>query len=153
MQTLTVSELCSYTFGHLAHQGQKSTNEVDNERPPGCSYRHNGLKCAAGFWIPDELYTLTLEGKGVTHYRVRESLDPQIEWTVELFSMLEKLQAFHDSSYVWFSPEAFYAAMMQFIYDHDISSYISTPDNDYINGYDILAYVKKNWKMPIEDYA
>ena len=149
MQKLTLSELCAYTFGHLATQGQKSTNET-MAGPPGCSYRHNGLKCAAGFWIPDDLYTLALEGKGITHYLVREKLDPQYEWTDELLSMLGKLQTFHDSNYVWLSPDAFYAAMMQFFYDHDLGGYISTPEKAYINGTGILEYTKKNWKMPID---
>ena len=149
MKKLTVSELCAYTFGHLATQGQKSTN-MTMSGMPACSYRHNGLKCAAGFWIPDNLYTPRLEGKGVEHHLVREKLDPQYEWSDELLSMLEKLQDFHDNNYVWISPDAFYAAMMQFFADHDISGYISTPDNDYTHGTGIREYTKKNWKMPID---
>lgn len=152
MQTLTVHQLVALTFGHLATQGQKSTNETISGTLGG-AYRFEGLKCAVGFWIPDDLYTLALEGKGVEHYSVREALDPQYEWTPELLSVLNKLQSFHDSSYVWISPDAFYAAMMQFFVDHNVGGYISTPDNAYIAGYNILAYVKKNWRMPVEVYA
>ena len=149
MKKLTVSELCAYTFGHLATQGQKSTNKTPIGMP-GCAYRHNGLKCAVGFWIPDDLYTLALEGKSVKQYLVREALDPQYEWTDELLSILEKLQSFHDNNYAWISPDAFFAAMMQFCADHAFGGYIWTPEKAYINGIDILEYTKKNWKMPID---
>lgn len=59
----TTQELFDIIVSHLRKQGKQALNE-DGE----CVYRTpDGLKCAAGCLIPDELYQGRFEGTGVTN--------------------------------------------------------------------------------------
>jgi hypothetical protein len=56
----------------LRKQGEKSVSDVDVN---SCLYRGpNGLKCAAGHLIPDELYNKKMEGVSCDHIQVSEVL-------------------------------------------------------------------------------
>ncbi len=85
------------TLAFLVHQRQKSIS--DNGI---CSYRGpNGLKCAVGYWIPDELYAEKYETKTIDDVvSIFSSMNPSfakfINDNIKLFGLLQKL---HDSSY------------------------------------------------------
>lgn len=57
----TVQEIFDITATHLLTQNQKSHDQ--RKMTATCMYRGpNGLKCAAGIWIPDEEYVREMEG-------------------------------------------------------------------------------------------
>jgi hypothetical protein len=60
---MTAQETFDAIVAHLRRQGEKS----EGDETVGCAYRgERGLKCAVGCMIPDELYTLVMEGENVT---------------------------------------------------------------------------------------
>jgi hypothetical protein len=62
---------------------------------PGCAYRGaNGTKCAAGFFIPDELYSEEIEGKSLR----AESVSQLECFTEKSLSLLRAMQVAHDIS-------------------------------------------------------
>ena len=95
-----MSQMIKDIAAHLAKQRQRSV------RGSGCVYRtgYTGKMCAVGCLIPDELYTLRMEGRGVrimldefpevaTHIRERYSdVKPH-----HLVPILVAAQEFHDS--------------------------------------------------------
>lgn len=75
---------------HLLTQGKQCMDGID------CCYRHNGLACAIGGIIPDELYNRSFEGRKVGYLL---DLFPAI---AEFFngvdvSLLRRLQELHDT--------------------------------------------------------
>jgi hypothetical protein len=61
---MNYQEIFNKVSNHLLVQNEKSAS---TERSVGyaCYYRYNGLKCAFGALIPDELYSKDLEGETV----------------------------------------------------------------------------------------
>lgn len=93
-------ELFNAVAKHLLTQKQKSEGKFINpsgEHTYGCAYRGlNGLKCAVGGVIPDEMYKPEMEGRAVNtlfiYFKcVREYLGADNE------EMLSELQWLHDS--------------------------------------------------------
>lgn len=91
----------------LLEQGVPSYQSVDGEGAKRCSYRgDNGLKCAVGCLIPDELYGHWMEGK--ISWSIFDQ-SPEVQEAIfqkygfqhgdlkEVLSALDELQAFHDS--------------------------------------------------------
>lgn len=78
---------------HMVKQGTRS-------RIPGggmCAYRSpGGLKCAVGYFIPDENYSPQLEGKGASQPQVVKALPQEIVATARALELLDKLQTLHD---------------------------------------------------------
>ncbi len=60
---MTNQEVFDTVVNHLRQQGQQCVSDDDEI---GCAYRGpNGMKCAVGALIPDELYDEAFEGKNV----------------------------------------------------------------------------------------
>jgi len=72
--TLSKQKIFTRVATHLLTQGQRSRLR----RPDGnnvCVYRgEEGTSCAVGCLIPDELYTPSIEGQGVSSLTLREML-------------------------------------------------------------------------------
>lgn len=87
----------------LIKQGKPSTTEDGS-----CKYRGpDGLKCAIGHLIPDNLYTPTIEGLSFRHKHVLSVLPLPIPTDSPLYSVLELLQLTHDSEDVSQWPHRF----------------------------------------------
>ena len=72
---------------HLLAQKERATLDP-NEPDVGCAYRSpNGLKCAIGALIPDELYDSIIEDRGV--YGCRK--DHPLEGSRKLWEILNEL--------------------------------------------------------------
>ena len=83
--------------GHLLEQKRKSRGLLPNNRGVSCLYRGpDGLKCAAGVLIPDELYSTSLEGTSflslpVDVKRSAGGIDQ------ESVGLIKRLQSVHDT--------------------------------------------------------
>lgn len=102
---MSLKDLFNDVKTHMLKQGMKAIDEQGN-----CCYKtESGLKCAIGCLIPDELYDLYFEGKGVgavvgfsngnpDNYPVRNYL--MNKYSVDSFAkmknLLFKLQDIHD---------------------------------------------------------
>lgn len=90
---LTPQKIFDTVATHLFTQGERSYDRSD---PEVCLYRGpNGLKCAVGVLIPDELYDPEMEGLAAWHAIPHESdLFENIE-------LLRSLQHVHDDQENW----------------------------------------------------
>ena len=132
-------DLISLTLGHLVYQGTRS---YDKEKG-SCMYRASGnLKCAAGFWVPDELYHYGMEFKNIK--AVSEYLDPQYEWSPELIKSLRNLQDLHDDAKNWMSMDTFFGAINGYMIAYSIKDIVV---NGRAVGSNILyETIQKHWK-------
>lgn len=90
MVNLTEQEAFNQVVAHLRKQGRKS---IGLERPFYCMYRsEEGMKCAVGALIPDELYFPEMENGG----SVRHNPDVSSLFPHNLLPLLESLQRIHD---------------------------------------------------------
>lgn len=90
----TAQEVFDTVACHLLTQGRRSTS-----RRGLCRYRgEDGLRCAIGCLIPDELYDSSIEGLGVRLAVGSTSLYTILEevGVVEHLNLLSALQAVHD---------------------------------------------------------
>lgn len=103
---MSLKDLFNDVKTHMLKQGMKAIDEQGN-----CCYKtESGLKCAIGCLIPDNLYDLCFEGKGVgavvgfsngnsDNYPVRNYL--MNKYSVDSFAnmhyLLFKLQCIHDT--------------------------------------------------------
>lgn len=79
-----------------------------------CLYRGpRGRKCAVGFLIPDELYTRSLEGKGLEF--VREQIPELCKLP---YDFLDCLQHIHDTMY----PHGWREHLQNFAHDYKLST-------------------------------
>lgn len=89
---MTPQEIFDTVVTHLRSMPRQSKN---NYGP--CKYRSfDGLKCAVGCLIPDELYTPKMEGGDVES--LYDNFDLPHE---EHLSLLLRLQAMHDEKFYW----------------------------------------------------
>lgn len=92
----SLDEIQQEVIKRLKEQGCRGT-ESDGE---GCHYRtSNGMKCAVGVLIPDDLYNPNMEGYQVStlfaeHTELHSLFAPEI--LEEAINLLEHLQALHD---------------------------------------------------------
>ena len=83
---------------HLLTQNMRS---IDSRG--ACKYRAiNGLKCAVGCLIPDEVYDPSMEGFRINHWKYDAHLQIKtapLEWMLEsdMSRLLNRLQDIHDS--------------------------------------------------------
>lgn len=60
---MTIQEIFDKVATHLLTQMKISTGRISHDLPVACKYRgDNGLMCAVGCLIPDELYDPVIEG-------------------------------------------------------------------------------------------
>ena len=96
-------EVFDKVVAHLRQQKKKSiyTYEVyDGKTCTSCAYRgDNGLKCAAGIFIPDEDYVVDMENTPISSSRIFPVLKRQ---NIN-FDLLKSLQIVHDGfePYEW----------------------------------------------------
>jgi hypothetical protein len=101
---MTAREIFETVREHLLTQGERSIERVKQNRGyiNQCRYRtSDGLKCAIGCLIPDEVYREELEGRGlhdlIRHYKDLKFLLPSdIEEYEKGVRLLDRLQCIHD---------------------------------------------------------
>lgn len=92
MKKLTKQDIFNIAANGLLKQGKKSVDGLS------CLYRGpNGLKCAVGMLIPDNLYQDRFEGSSAGESGVINALiKVGVPNTIEYANFLEHLQAVHD---------------------------------------------------------
>jgi len=92
MKKLTKQDIFNIAANGLLKQGKTSKNSSS------CMYRGpNGLKCAIGMLIPDELYEEGFEGKSASSSGVIKALvEAGVPYTVGYKDFLDNLQDVHD---------------------------------------------------------
>ena len=87
----SAQEVFDIVVNHLFTQGRPAYDGVQ-----GCMYRtHDGLRCAVGVLIPDDLYDKALE-KNPSDYIVQDFFDAvRADWR-EHKNLLRRLQSIHD---------------------------------------------------------
>jgi len=92
-------EIFDYVTPLLFAQGERSMLEGGTT----CAYRGvDGMRCAVGFLIPDELYSYGLEGKSAMDVDITKRLNNVITTDDDLGLFLTDLQDVHDG---WTSGE------------------------------------------------
>ncbi len=91
---LTLQEIFTRTKQHLLTQGEQATY-LNDDCDGACAYRivREGklLKCAGGYWIPDDQYHENMEERGV------KGLDFFLEnFTTKQLHFIDSLQILHD---------------------------------------------------------
>lgn len=97
---LTSQKIFDIVAGHLIEQGQRSLSKDEHI----CAYRGDeGLMCAVGVLIPDELYKSEMEGKAILELT-------GLNWTfgldylAEHRALVQRLQTVHDMPHTWATP-------------------------------------------------
>jgi hypothetical protein len=108
-----LQEIFDIVAEHLMKQGMPAVRDdvPDWRKPSGaspCAYRSpDGLRCAVGVFIPDELYTPDLEGESSLHALAACGLISEDERRDYIFHyksrlhLLVKLQLVHDLAALW----------------------------------------------------
>ncbi len=81
---------------HLRKQGCRSQHSVSFVGTTTCMYRMNGLKCAVGALIPDEMYQKSFEGIGIGEL-INDFADLNNLFKTVNITLLEQLQHIHDN--------------------------------------------------------
>ena len=90
---MTAQEIFDQVVRHLLTQRRRATGSGD--RNGLCSYRTpEGLRCAVGCLIPDDVYTPDMEDKGIDD--LIEDWE-ELSWMREHEKLLSKLQYVHDN--------------------------------------------------------
>ena len=103
---MTLQESFTFLCRHLIAASHPSMHLLEGSSPL-CQYRgKDGVKCAVGWLIPDDLYDSGMEAKVVTRLvkLYPDLLDiPSLRpWTLD---MLELLQNYHDDAAISWDPE------------------------------------------------
>ena len=96
MKKLTKQDIFNTAANGLLKQGKKSMDRSS------CMYRgQNGLKCAIGMLMPDNLYDSIMEGQSANESDVMKTLN--VPYTAEYADFLNHLQGVHDECppYEW----------------------------------------------------
>lgn len=93
---MTLQEIFDKGATHLITQNEKSVD--DNEK---CMYRHNGLQCAAGPFIPDDKYDKGMERLGFAYVNTKYNLG----YSKDEADFITRLQSIHDKSIVEYWPK------------------------------------------------
>lgn len=97
---MTLQDVFDETWRLLQAQGRQAFEDGT------CKYRtQDGLRCAVGYWIPDEAYHPSLERHGCDQSIVRNALPPALQ-TDEMLKLLRELQYLHDDPASWSSDRA-----------------------------------------------
>ena len=103
--TMTIKQIIDKVENHLLKQNAKSVNSGDS-----CRYRgDNGMSCAIGCLISDEMYDPSIEGKGVLSAILKSKLTHvvgvQNTAKNQKLSLLGELQNVHDMYFVEHWPD------------------------------------------------
>ena len=99
---------------HLFTQGRRAFDGV------GCVYRTpEGLSCAVGCLIPDDLYAPEMEGHGVTF--LLDEFTELPDWFSENLGLLAELQNTHDHDLCWKSTSAMHRALTRVAREYGLS--------------------------------
>jgi len=96
--TMSVREIFNKVEKHLLKQNAKSMNDSQS-----CRYRtYDGLSCAVGCLMTDDMYDSSFEGESVQADEVEEALTPIVGVNEEKreikLGLLYQLQLVHDDS-------------------------------------------------------
>lgn len=101
----TAQEVFDYVIGHLVSQGKQSI-QMEGREP--CAYRgDNGLKCAVGVLISDEVYNDGMEGNSVDGLIKKFPRECLITGIIKHKDILDDLQHMHDSLSTWQNQDSF----------------------------------------------
>jgi hypothetical protein len=107
----TLQEVFTISATHLLRQNAKSMAILKGDGSPSCAYRgDDGMMCAVGCLIPDELYDPSLEGKTADSLIVSDALGNAgivfavLDGSDPMCKLLGALQSIHDScdSLFWY---------------------------------------------------
>jgi hypothetical protein len=124
MQLLTErqAKITTWCFAKLIEQGRQAL-----EYSGACIYRADRddkiVRCAVGQFIPDEVYTPSMEGGGIRELLHRAEVN---NWELpailtEEKELFQRLQVFHDSNENWGS--SFYPALRGFLTGVEFGNY------------------------------
>ena len=104
----TAQEIFDSAVNHLFTQGYKSEGWLDPDSDgTGCLYRaEDGAKCAVGYFIPDDVYTTSMEGASVSSLWDRWQ-DKLPNWIGDNIELLTDLQVAHDNAEVYYDSKLF----------------------------------------------
>lgn len=93
---MEIAEIFTTVAGHLLKQNERSMIEPTSGIDPAtCAYRgQRGLKCAAGFLIPDDKYDPVMEGAAVVTVRHEKSIPHQernVEGSNKIYDALQSI--------------------------------------------------------------
>ena len=90
LDRMSLMAIFNESKNHLLSQMKKSVAKIHSD--PTCAYHGpNGLKCAAGIFIPDSNYSPKFEGNGWADWRISDGLDHK------KIKLIKQLQMIHDS--------------------------------------------------------
>jgi hypothetical protein len=86
---------------HLLSQGKKCEIPTTPHEDGVCMYRYNGMACAVGVLIPDDLYNESMEGYTIsvligTHLPRRHRRYTFPDWICDNIDFIVELQRVHD---------------------------------------------------------
>ena len=102
-------EIFTQVVKHLFKQGYKSEGwfNEDYSDSSGCLYRaEDGGRCAVGYFIPDDVYSVSMEGKSVSSlWDTWHDVLPA--WMGDNIELLTDLQNVHDDTEVQYDGKLF----------------------------------------------
>jgi hypothetical protein len=103
--TMSIKQIINKVGNHLLKQNAKS---IDSDN--ACRYRgDNGMSCAIGCLLPDEMYDPLIEGKGVVSdilkARLKHVVGVKNSSRIQKLTLLGELQNLHDMYFVEHWPE------------------------------------------------
>ena len=115
--TMSVREIFYKVEKHLLKQNEKSESKC-----AGCQYRSdNGLSCAVGCLMTDDIYDSSFEGDSVRDSSIMDALTPIVgvneDKRVLKLYLLRELQVVHDES----QPTCWASNLAKIKHDFDIS--------------------------------
>lgn len=129
---MTPQEIFDTVATHLFTQGVMAVNTSlipDSDGTAKCAYRgDNGVKCAAGCLIPDELYKPEMENKrffaffdygGADLTQNRFDLP---EWMRQNIHLIGALQCIHDNAKNWKNTECMRKMLRRVGYENGVST-------------------------------
>jgi hypothetical protein len=108
---------------HLFKQGKRAYRKSTQTSPVGCMYRaDDGLKCAVGCLIPDDVYTPDMEWKTAGQL-ISEHADVLPSWMQlrPIATLLSELQSVHDLRYNWTHASHMTSALAEVAKNHLLS--------------------------------
>lgn len=114
---MKAQEIFDIVATHLFKQGRRST---DHQR---CRYHgENGLKCAVGVLVADDVYFSEMdEGNKTIKSLVEQHGDKFPNWFRDNLGLLQTLQSVHDKQRNWESTDLMYNALVEVASMYEVS--------------------------------
>jgi hypothetical protein len=114
---MKAQEIFDTVATHLFKQGKRST---DQSR---CRYHgENGLKCAVGVLVSDDVYFPEMdEGNKTIKSLVEQNEDKFPDWFKDNLGLLQTLQSVHDKQRNWESSDLMHNALVDVASAHDVN--------------------------------